>query len=265
MKTLPPLTRSDTEFNKRHTPANTFKITREQRAQALVDAPFETTRNDKEFDATPRQMVQIIRKLSSKSALLALTALPNWRFAPPVESITASLLARLGQIDDDEAKFLLAAISTHPSLSPITSKTRYFGPKKQTELVLPVVVTTEEGQTFSLSALLDSGCTHSVFSRSFATKAQMTLKPLPVKRRSYNADGSENTAGVITHYVTLRLDVKDHSELRHFYVIDLVNQDLFLGYDWLRQHNPTIDWSSNSLSLSLVSISVPLRLLGYPL
>ena len=91
-----------------------------------------------------------------------------------------------------------------------------------------------------------------VFSHSFANKAQMMLKPLLVPRQSYNANGSENTAGVITHYIALRLNVNDHSKLCHFYVIDLVNQDLFLGYDWLHQHNPTIDWKSNSLFLSCV-------------
>ena len=243
MKTsLSPPTRVATE-TKRHT----YKISREQRSQAYVEAPLEATRQMHE--STPRQMVQILRKLSFP---LSLDALQNWRFAPPVESITVSLVVRLRRIDDEEAEFLLASVSTYPAPNPITSKIRYFGPEKQTELVLPVVVTTEDGQSFPLSALLDSGCTHSVFSRSFAHKAQMTLKPLPVPRQSYNADGSENTAGVITHYVTLRLDVQDHSELRHFYVIDLVNQDLFLGYDWLRQHNPEIDWKTNTLSLSCI-------------
>jgi hypothetical protein len=224
MKTPSPLlTRPSTE-SKRHT----FTISREQRSQAYVDAPQEATKQAHE--STPRQMVQILRKLSVP---LSLDALQNWRFAPPVETITVSLVAHLRQIEDNKAEFLLASISAYPSPNPITSKIRYFGPEKQTELVLPVVVTTEDGQSFSLSALLDSGRTHSVFSRSFAAKAQMTLKPLPVPRQSYNADGSENTARVITHYVTLRLDVNNHSELRHFYVIDLMNQDILLGYDWL--------------------------------
>ena len=244
MKTsLSPPTRVATE-TKRHT----YKISREQRSQAYVEAPLEATRQMHE--STPQQMVQILCKLSLP---LSLDALQNWRFAPPVESITVSLIVRLRRIDDEEAEFLLSSVSTYPVPNPITSKVRYFGPEKQTELILPVVVTTEDGQSFPLSALLDSGCTHSVFSRSFAHKAQMTLKPLPVPRQLYNADGSENTAGVITHYVTLHLDVKDHSELRHFYVIDLVNQDLFLGYDWLRQHNPEIDWKTNTLSLSCIN------------
>ena len=222
-------------------------ISREQGSQAYINAPQEAARQVHE--STPKQMVQILLKLSVPWSL---DALQNWHFAPPVKSITVSLVIRLRHVDDNEAEFLLAAISTFPSLSPITSKLQYFGPKKQTELVLPVVVTTEDGQSFSLSALLDSGCTHSVFSCSFTKKAQMTLKPLPVPRQSYNADGTENTAGVITHYVTLHLDVNNHSELHHFYVIYLVNQDLFLRYDWLCQHNPTIDWKLNSLTLSCV-------------
>jgi hypothetical protein len=175
-------------------------ISREQRGQAFVDAPQEAARQIHE--STPRQMIQILRQLSVP---LSLDALQNWRFAPPVESITVSLVIRLRQVDDTEAEFLITSMSTYPSPSPIMSKIRCFGPEKQTELVLPVVVTTEDGQSFSLSALLDSGYTHSVFGRSFAQKAQMTLKPLPVPRQSYNADGTENTASVIAHYVTLCL------------------------------------------------------------
>ena len=106
-------------------------------------------------------MAQILRQLSVP---LSLDTLQKWCFAPPVESITVSLVIRLRQIDDEEAKFLLTSISTYPTPSPITSKIRYFVPEKQTELILPVIVTTEDRQSSSLSALLDSGCMHSVLS-----------------------------------------------------------------------------------------------------
>ena len=128
MKTPPsPLTRPSTE-SKRHT----FAISREQRSQAYVDAPQEAARQAHE--STPRQIVQILRKLSVP---LSLDALQNWRFAPPVESITVSLVVRLRQVEDNEAEFLLASISAYPSPNPITSKIQYFGPEKQQNSFFP--------------------------------------------------------------------------------------------------------------------------------
>ena len=68
--------------------------------------------------------------------------------------------------------------------------------------------------------------------------------PMPV----YNADGTLNQLGKITEYVEVRMTIGDHSERIQLAVTKLGNPELFLGMDWLRDHNPSIDWTQGKLS-----------------
>ena len=43
--------------------------------------------------------------------------------------------------------------------------------------------------------------------------------------------------------------IGDHIERISFAVTDLGKADLFLGYEWLQHHNPTIDWKLSHLNL----------------
>ncbi|KAI0359694.1 hypothetical protein OH77DRAFT_1385855, partial [Trametes cingulata] len=52
----------------------------------------------------------------------------------------------------------------------------------------------------------------------------------------YNADGSPNVGGSITHYVTLWLRIGNHWERLQFLVTDLGKADLFLGHEWIEHH-----------------------------
>jgi len=45
------------------------------------------------------------------------------------------------------------------------------------------------------------------------------------------------------------MTIGDHQELIQLSVTNLGNHDLFLGYDWLQKHNPSIDWKDSSISL----------------
>jgi len=42
--------------------------------------------------------------------------------------------------------------------------------------------------------------------------------------------------------VDVILCYKDHSEWVQFTVMGLRKQDAILGYTWLREHNPEVDW-----------------------
>ncbi|KAG2085771.1 uncharacterized protein F5147DRAFT_549049, partial [Suillus discolor] len=65
------------------------------------------------------------------------------------------------------------------------------------------------------------------------------LRPIPVK----NIDGSLNAAGLMTHFAELGLKIGDHVEDKAaFMVTDLGSDDIIIGIDWLRYHNPEIDW-----------------------
>ncbi|KIJ06068.1 hypothetical protein PAXINDRAFT_40836, partial [Paxillus involutus ATCC 200175] len=68
-------------------------------------------------------------------------------------------------------------------------------------------------------------------------------RPIPV----YNADGTLNQGGMITHHVTLRMIIGHHSEQITFGVTDLGKGELFLGHEWLKCHNPSINWQMGSV------------------
>ena len=60
----------------------------------------------------------------------------------------------------------------------------------------------------------------------------------------FNVDGTPNEAGSITEIVDLILRFEDHMERTSFAVTGLGKQDLILGFTWLEEHNPEIDWQS---------------------
>ena len=66
----------------------------------------------------------------------------------------------------------------------------------------------------------------------------------------YNVDGSPNEAGAIREVVDLVLHYKDHSECALFAVTQLGKQKAILGYPWLRDHNPEVNWCTGEVTMS---------------
>ena len=46
----------------------------------------------------------------------------------------------------------------------------------------------------------------------------------------------------MTHYVELTLQVENHEERIRLPILTLKSANVFLGYSWLKHHNPSIDW-----------------------
>ena len=57
----------------------------------------------------------------------------------------------------------------------------------------------------------------------------------------YNANGTLNKNGSIKEFTILQLAINDYYEHIDLAVTELGDMDLFLGYDWLKIHNPSID------------------------
>jgi hypothetical protein len=58
----------------------------------------------------------------------------------------------------------------------------------------------------------------------------------------YNVDGTINEAGMITEITDLILRHDNHSGCTQFMVTCLGKQSIILGYNWLWNHNPEINW-----------------------
>ena len=66
----------------------------------------------------------------------------------------------------------------------------------------------------------------------------------------YNADGSNNQGGQITSYALLDITIGNHMEKLMFLITDLGKADMFLGYEWVKHHNPSIDWKMSYLEFN---------------
>jgi len=46
------------------------------------------------------------------------------------------------------------------------------------------------------------------------------------------------------------MTVQDHVEEINFAVSDIGNSDVYIGHDWLKRHNPTIDWNKSRILMN---------------
>ena len=72
------------------------------------------------------------------------------------------------------------------------------------------------------------------------------MKPVLV----LNVDGTRNQEGDIMHYVLLTVGVGKHTEKLWCAVTCLGKVPLILSHDWLKKHNPDIDWMTSDIKLS---------------
>ena len=110
------------------------------------------------------------------------------------------------------------------------------------------ITTLDTQQSYTCNALLDSGATDLYVDKKWILKHGIQTTPLQYPQKVYNADGTPNAQGQITHQVQLRVSVQGHSSNEWFHVVDLGGKSIIIGMTWLKLHNPTIDWISGKLS-----------------
>ncbi|CAK5273552.1 unnamed protein product [Mycena citricolor] len=91
----------------------------------------------------------------------------------------------------------------------------------------------DSGKTRGVKALLDSGCSTCCINTDYAQAEKLDIQELPQPIVARNADNTENISGRITHYVDLRMRI-----------------GLFIGLDWLTEHNPEVDWQEQTMRFS---------------
>jgi len=120
-----------------------------------------------------------------------------------------------------------------------------------TFLLLPVEIgATDTSELHSVKALLDSRATESFINRDFVHLKGMNTRTLSCNIPVFNVDGSPNEAGQISEVVDMVLLYKIHSERMLLAVSGLGKQSLILGYDWLKDYNPKIDWEKGEVEMT---------------
>jgi len=120
-----------------------------------------------------------------------------------------------------------------------------------TSLLLPVEIgTTDTSELHFIKALLDSGVTESFIDRDFIHSKGINTWTLSCNIPVFNVDGSPNEAGQISKVIDILLHYKTHSKRMLLAVSGLGKQSLILGYNWLKDHNPKVDWEKGEVEMT---------------
>src|SRR5712692_6970329 len=102
-------------------------------------------------------------------------------------------------------------------------------------------------EKINVAALLDSRCDGSSIDHCFVLRNKIPTRKGQNPMKVTNADGMENKHGMIKEYVILRVQIDEHVEELDFAVMQLNSANVFLGLDWLRHHNPLVNWNMGQL------------------
>ena len=93
-------------------------------------------------------------------------------------------------------------------------------------------------------ALVDSGATENFMRLTYARHLRFPIHRLNAPRLLYNVDGTINRAGEILWYMDLKVQTGTQHTWMQFFLSNLGNQNIILGYPWFVAVQPKIDWRS---------------------
>jgi len=106
-------------------------------------------------------------------------------------------------------------------------------------------------------ALIDSGATENFIDYRTVAKLRLGITKLPQQQKIFNVDGTENKAGLIKHCVHLYIKYGNQQKQSKFFVTNLGKEQAILGYPWLEEFNPEINWRDGKLNRTRVKLKTP--------
>lgn len=105
----------------------------------------------------------------------------------------------------------------------------------------PVQIRTKD-KTVATTGLLDCGASELFISHHMIRKHDIPLIPLKKPKKVFNADGTENKKGKVTHVIRATIIMDQHEKDETIWVTDIGEEEFIIGLTWLRQWNLNIDW-----------------------
>jgi hypothetical protein len=99
-------------------------------------------------------------------------------------------------------------------------------------------------------ALIDSGATENFIDLQTIEWLLLLIRKLQQPRVIYNIDGTFNQAESIMHKCQLKIKFKDLTKKIDFYVTSLGQDWIVLGFPFLQEFNPEIDWRAKTILLT---------------
>ncbi len=92
-------------------------------------------------------------------------------------------------------------------------------------------------------ALLDSGATKNFMSLDYAKHLHLPIKTLKEPRKLFNINGTLNKAGDLKYYTDLGTRTGTSTRTLRYFLSDLGDSRVILGYPWFAAAQPKIDWA----------------------
>jgi len=106
------------------------------------------------------------------------------------------------------------------------------------------------------TALLDSGATENFMNLAYAKWLKLPIKMLRYPRPLFNVDGSTNKQGDLKFYTDLAMRTGAVKKNMRFFLSDLGNHQLILGYPWFAAYQPKVDWARGWIDVSQLPIII---------
>ena len=109
------------------------------------------------------------------------------------------------------------------------------------ELIVHPTIKTKDGRKLKVKALIDSRCMNTTITRKTIEEKGISTKSLPKPFDVYNSDRSRNREKTIKEFVPLEINSNRYIKQINAMVSKIKEMDLFLGHNWLVEHNPEVD------------------------
>ena len=93
------------------------------------------------------------------------------------------------------------------------------------------------------SALLDSGATENFITTHYANWLRLPIRQLLRARKVCNVNSTSNKQGNIMHFTDLEVQTGAKRVKMRFFLTDLEEQKVILGYPWFTAMQPKVDWA----------------------
>jgi hypothetical protein len=105
-----------------------------------------------------------------------------------------------------------------------------------------------EKKTVETLGLVDSGAGGKFIDQNYAKKEGFKLHALETPIQAYNVDGTKNKRGTIKAYVKLDMEINGRKQRTQLLVTGLGKERIILGFPWLNEQNPEINWRTGKFS-----------------
>ena len=116
------------------------------------------------------------------------------------------------------------------------------------KLSIPIQISGSEVKNVETLGLIDSGAGGKFIDQIYARAAGFKLHKLETPLQAYNMDGTKNKRGTIKTYVNLDLEINGRKTSTDLLVTELGKERIILGFSWLYEHNPDINWKTGEFS-----------------